>query len=126
MEITIQYIISQIFTAISYILLASTYHAKNRRNVLILSCISQIMFIFAYAFLGAWSGLAMVIVALIRNIIFMIDEDKNGKREHMNRLDIIILVVLYIISIISAIFAYEGFFSLLPIFATMIYTYGVC
>lgn len=126
MEISIQYIISQVFTVISYIFLALTYHSKSRMTVLTLNFLSQIMFVVSYILLGAWSGLAMVIVALIRNIIFIVDEKKNGKREQMNRLDIVILIMMYIISIASAIFTYEGFFSLLPVLATLIYTYGVC
>lgn len=126
MELTTQYIISQIFTIFSYIFLASTYQVKNRKTVLGLNVLSQIAFGAAYILLGAWSGLATAIISLIRNIIFIVDENKNGKREQMNKLDIIILMVFYIISIISAIFTYEGVLSLLPIFATMIYTYAVC
>ncbi len=67
----------------------------------------------------------MCVVALIRNIIFLLDEKKNGKREKINKMDIIVLIILYIISIISAIFTYEGFFSLLSVFATMLYTFSV-
>ena len=72
MEITIQYIISQIFTIISYILLASTYQVKSRQKVLILNFLSQISFGAAYILLGAWSGLSMVGIALVRNTIFII------------------------------------------------------
>lgn len=126
MEITIQYIISQVFTIISYLFLASTYYVKKRKNVLILNCIVQSSFIIAFLLLRAWTGLAMTIIALIRNIIFLIDENKNEKREHMNKTDMIILGTLYIISIVSAVFTYEGFFSLLSVFATMLYTYAVC
>lgn len=126
MEVTIQYIISQVFTIISYIFLALTYHMKNRKTILILNILTQIAFTIAYVLLGAWSGLAMAIVAMARNVIFILDENKNEKREHMNKTDISILVILYIISMISAIFTYERFFSLLPVFATMIYTYAVC
>ena len=79
----------------------------------------------AYIFLNAWTGLAMCVVALIRNIIFLIDEKKNGKRESINRTDVIILVILYVISIISAILTYDGFLSLLSVFATALYTFSV-
>lgn len=120
-----QYIISQVLTIISYIFLASTYHVKERKTVLKLNCISQIAFIVAYIFLGAWSGLMMAIVALARNIIYIIDENKNGTRENTNKIDIAILVIMYIICILSAVFTYEGIFSLLPIIATMLYTYAV-
>lgn len=57
---------------------------------------------------------------------FYLEGVKNGTRENTNKIDIAILVIMYIICILSAIFTYEGIFSLLPIVATMIYTYAVC
>lgn len=67
----------------------------------------------------------MSIVVLIRNMIFLLDEKKNGKRDTINKKDIIILIVLYIISIVFAIFSYDGIFSLLSVAATMLNTYYV-
>jgi len=125
MELSITYILSQIFTIVMYILLAITYYAKDRKMVLVLNFFSLIANMVAYILLGAWSGLAMCVVALIRNLIFIVDEKKNGKRENINKIDIIILAILYSISIISAIFTYEGFLSLFSVFATMLYTYSV-
>lgn len=125
MELTVNYILSQVFTIITYGLLALTYYAKDRKKVLIISFISIIANGMAYIFLNAWTGLAMCIVALIRNIIFLIDEKKNGKRETIDKKDIIILIILYAISIISAIFTYDGFLSLLSVFATALYTFSV-
>lgn len=119
------YILSQIFTVITYGLLAATYYAKDRKKILILSFASLIANGIAYLLLNAWSGLAMCIVALIRNIIFLLDEKKNGKRDKINKTDVIILIILYIISIISAIFTYEGFLSLFSVIATMLYTLSV-
>lgn len=125
MNWSVTYILSQVFTIIMYALLALTYYAKDRTKVLILSFLSLIANGIAYIFLSAWTGFAMCVVALIRNIIFLLDEKKNGKREKINKMDIIVLIILYIISIISAIFTYEGFFSLLSVFATMLYTFSV-
>lgn len=125
MEITTAYIISQVFTIIMYILLAITYYAKDRKMVLILSFLSIIANGIAYVLLNAYTGLAMCIVALLRNIIFLVDEKKNGKKDTVDKKDYIILAVLYLISIISAVFTYDGFLSLLSVFATMIYTYSV-
>lgn len=125
MELTTTYILSQIFTIITYILLALTYYAKDRKRVLILSFLSLIANFLEYAFLLAWTGAAMCVVALVRNIIFLVDEKKNGKRETNNKTDIIILVALYAILITSAVFTYDGFLSLLSVFATMLYTYSV-
>lgn len=119
------YILSQIFTIITYILLGVTYYAKDRNKVLVLSFLSLIANGIAYIFLNAWTGLAMCIVALIRNIIFLVDEKKNGVKDKNNKTDIIILVILYIILIISTIFTYEGALSLLSVFATALYTFSV-
>ena len=125
MELTITYILSQAFAIASYGMLGLTYYAKDRKKVLVLNFLALIASGVAYVFLKAWTGLAMTAVALIRNIIFLLDEKKNGKRETNNKTDIIILVILYIVSIVSAIFTYDGFFSLFSVFATMLYTYSV-
>lgn len=119
------YIFSQIFVIISYIFLATTYYAKNRNKILIINFLSLISYSIAYILLNACTGLAMSIVAMIRNIIFIFDEKKNGKSNHIERKDIVILIALYSISIFSAIITYNGFFSLLSVFATMVYTYSV-
>lgn len=121
----LNYVLSQIFTIIMYLLLASSYYAKDRKKVLVLNFLNILAEGMAYIFLNAWTGLAMCIVAIIRNIIFLLDEKKNGKRETISKMDIIILVVLYMISIISAIFTYNGFFSLFSVLATMLYTFSV-
>ena len=50
---------------------------------------------------------------------------KKIQKDFLDKKDIIILAVLYAISIISAIYTYEGFLSLMSVFATMLYTYSV-
>ena len=67
----------------------------------------------------------MVMVAVARNIIFMLDEKKNGKSDKITKKDIMIWTVLCAISMISAMYTYEGFLSLMSVFATMLYTYSV-
>ncbi len=121
----IEYILSQVFTIFMYGLMAITYYMKNRKAILMVSFASLVANVIAYVLLNAWSGLAMCIVAMIRNIIFLVDEKQNGKRDEISKKDIVILIILYIISIGSAIFTYEVFFSLLSVFATMLYTYSV-
>ncbi len=125
MELTVNYILSQVFTILMYGLLAITYYVKDRKSVLIISFLSLVANSLAYILLYAYTGLAMCVVALVRNIYFLVDEKKNGKSEQISRKDFIVLIVLYAITIISAIFTYEGFLSLLSVFATMIYTYSV-
>lgn len=124
MNFELTYILSQIFTIINYLLLALTYYVKNRKKILIISFMSLLANTIAYILLNAWTGVAMCLVALIRNIIFLIGEHKN-KANKITKKDIIILIILYIISIISAIFTFDGYLSLLSVFATMLYTYSV-
>lgn len=119
------YILSQIFTIITYALLGLTYYAKDRKKILVISFLSIVANGIAYILLNAWTGLAMCIVALIRNIIFILDERKNGKNHTINKKDIVILIILYLITIISTVFTYDGFLSLLSVFATSIYTFSV-
>ena len=125
MELTVPYILSQIFVIINAALLMATYQLKTRKSILIVSFMALLSNGVAYVLLSAWSGLAMVFVAMIRNIIFMIDENKNGKSDKITKKDIIILIVLYAISIISAIYTYEGILSMMIVVATMLYTYSV-
>lgn len=125
MELTLTYIMSQVFTIIMYLLLAVSYYAKDRKKILILSFLSLVANALAYVLLEAYTGLAMCIVAFVRNIIFMIDEKKNGHSDNITKKDIILLVIFYILIIVSTIFTYEGPLSLLSVIATMTYTYSV-
>ena len=125
MELTLTYIMSQVFTIIMYLLLAVSYYAKDRKKILILSFLSLVANALAYVLLEAYTGLAMCVVAFIRNIIFMIDEKKNGHSDNIAKKDIILLIVFYILIIVSTIFTYEGPLSLLSVIATMTYTYSV-
>lgn len=125
MELTLTYIMSQVFTIIMYLLLAVSYYAKDRKKILILSFLSLVANAIAYVLLEAYTGLAMCIVAFVRNIIFMIDEKKNGHSDNITKKDIILLVIFYILIIVSTIFTYEGPLSLLSVIATMTYTYSV-
>lgn len=125
MELTITYLFSQIFIIINYIFLVLSYQVKDRKKILIFNFGALISTALSHFFLGAYSGLAMQFVSIIRNIVFLIDENTNNDNEKTTTKDIIILVLLYIVSIIFAIFTYNGFLSLMPVFATMVYTYSV-
>lgn len=122
---TVTYILSQVFIIINYVFLVITYQSKSRKHILVLNFIAMIATGLSFLLLSAYSGLAMVIVAIIRNIIFFIDENKYGKSDKNSTKDYIILAVLYIISIISAIFTYNGILSMASVVASMLYTYSV-
>ena len=125
MEWTTTYILSQVFTIIMYMFLGTTYFVKSRKTILFLSFTSLFSEMVAFIFLQAWTGLAMCIVAIIRNIVFLIDEKKNGKNDKITKKDIYILIAIYVITIALTIPSYVGFLSLLSVFATSIYTYSI-
>ncbi|MFG6319158.1 MAG: YgjV family protein [Clostridia bacterium] len=123
--ISTTYIISQVFVIIMYTLVSLTYYVSNRKTLLIMSFCAIVSEAIGYTLLHAYTGLAMCFVALIRNAIFLVDEKKNGKTETISKKDIAILLILFSITIISSIFTYDGIFSLLSVFATMLYTYSM-
>ena len=118
------YIISQIFVILSYLSLSSTYFLKNRKSILIFSLIAVVCNAFAFFFLAAWSGFIMSIVALIRNLILLV-QNKYKKTDKIIFVDWLILTFFILISIVSAIFTFDGFGSLLSIIATLVYTISV-
>ncbi len=125
MNLNFTYILSQIFTIIMYAFLALTYYAKDRKKVLILNILSLIAIMIAYILLNAWTGTAMTIVALIRNVIFLVDEEKGRTSDKITKKDIIILAILYVVLIGFAIVTYDGFLSLFSVFATAICNFSV-
>ena len=70
------YIVSQVFVVISYSLLAITYCLKNRKSILLFNFVSLLTNAAAFALLGAWSGFVMNLIAVVRNIIFLIQNKK--------------------------------------------------
>lgn len=125
MEINFIYILSQIFTILMYALLAWTYFLKDKRKIVIVSALSLVANTIAYILLGAWTGLAMCIVAMLRNLYILWDEKKYGKREVNEKRDYIFLAIVYLGIILATIPTYEGFLSLLSVFATSVYTYSI-
>lgn len=120
-----QYILSQIFTVIMYALLAMTYFCKNKRTIVVVSGIAIVTNALIYLLLGAWTGLAMCVVAALRNLYILWDEKKHGKSKKITKRDVVFLIVVYIAIILVTIPTYEGFLSLLSVFATALYTFSI-
>ena len=125
MEMNFTYVLSQIFTILMYAFMAWTYFLKEKRQIVIVSVLSLIANIIAYILLGAWTGLAMCVVAMLRNFYILWEEKKYGKREKLEKRDYIFLAVVYIGIILATIPTYEGPLSLLSVFATSVYTYSI-
>lgn len=120
---TITYIISQLFVIISYMFLAFSYKGKNTKQIIIFNFSSLLATAIAYLFLSAWSGFVMIIVSIIRNTLFLIQNKYNTSQN--KKFNFLVLSFIISITIVLAAFTYDGLFSMLPVFATLLYTYSI-
>jgi hypothetical protein len=118
---TTAYIISQVFVVVGYLLFAITYLLKNRVPILFINIISSIAYTLGYLFLNAWAGMAMNLFAVSRNAILLI-QNRYKKSTKTTKSDYIILAILCAVIIALAVVTYDGFWSLMSIFATILYT----
>lgn len=118
------YILSQVFVCLCYLFLGLTYLIKNRNMILCFSLVALVFNGAHYTLLGAWTGLGVVCIAVIRNILFLIQQKIKALDKYVID-DWIILAFLMIISIITAIWTYNSVLSLFSIAASMVYTVSV-
>jgi len=114
-----QYIISQICVIFAIISLGISYLSKDKTKILILSIIYALFYGTHNFLLGAITGVAMNIISIIRNAWFYI----NAKNQTKNKL--YVLVSLCVLAIILGMISYTNITSLIPIIATILYTYSV-
>lgn len=125
MEITLQYVLSQIVTIFVYIFLSLTYCVKSRRLILAFSFSSNFLNAIAFILLGAYTSSAMCAISIFRDIIFLIDEKINGKSNIITKKDVGILAFVYGICAIAITLTYKGPLTLLYATASMLYTFSI-
>jgi len=125
LEITLQYVLSQIVTIFVYIFLSLTYCVKSRRLILAFSFTSNFLNIVAFFLLGAYTSSAMCAISILRDIIFIIDERINGKSDKITKKDVGILLFVYSICGVAIASTYKGPLTLLYATASMMYTYSI-
>ena len=115
----LNYIVSQVFVIFAAISLGTSYLLKDKKTIMILCIMASIGYGGQYLFLGAFTGVAMNIVSIIRSIWFYINAKNNKKNS------IWVLIVLSVFVIASGIITYSNIFSIIPIIATLLFTYSV-
>lgn len=125
MEFTTSYILSQVFSTMGYIMLGSTYFLKNRKTLLMVSFLQSILLMIGYGFLGQYQGMLMVTVGILTNIIFFIDEQKNGKSDKIAKKDVIMLIIILIYTAILTYVTYTNLLSLLSVLGTIAWLFSV-
>lgn len=114
------YILSQVFVCLTYLLMGTSYLSKNRTIILCLSLGALLTNGVHYILLGAWTGLGVVCIAILRNILFLI-QSKIKALDKTVIDDWIILTILMVVSGVVAYFTYDTFMSLFSVFASIIY-----
>ena len=117
-----EYWISQLFVLLAYIMCGATFFVKKRSYVLVLSTGVCISFSIAYIFLSAWTGIAMNIISMLRNLIFFLVAKYASKSKKLNYFQLAFILALMGI---FAVVTYDGLLSLAAVIASVIYTYAV-
>lgn len=126
MEITLIYIISQIITVIYYGILSLSYLLKDRTKILSANFVAHIGQTTAMAMLNGYTGAAMSVIMMLRDLTLLIQEWGKSKGKEINKkLDLIILIVTVILIVALTIFTYNGPLSLLSVVATLVTTFAL-
>ncbi len=119
------YILSQILVCLAYVFAGVTMIIKDRTKILIFNFTATACFCLSYLCLFAWAGVAMNAVSILRNIVFFLITKYTANSINQKWWEIGGLVFIEIIIVICAVFTYDGFLSLMPIFAAALYTYCI-
>ena len=125
MQMTTQYILSQVVIIFVYLFLSLTYCVKSRRLILAFSFLSNFLNSIAFILLGAYTSSAMCAISIFRDVVFIIDQKINGKSDKITKKDCMILAMIYGISIVSIVLTFKGFWTLLYAAGSMLYTYSI-
>ena len=121
---TLTYILSQVFVVLCYIGYAVSYLIKNRYLLLSISILALVFSGLSYSLLNAWAGFAVTAIAIIRNVVFMIQEKFEGDKDY-TVMDWIVYVALMVASIVCAYFTFDGWFSLFSVVGAVLYTTAI-
>jgi len=93
------------------------YQQKNSKNLLLWKLISDILWFFHYLFLGAYSGSAVALIGVFRELVFYKENQKGRK-------SLFYLLFFISITVFSAIFTWKGVISIFPAIASIISIIG--
>lgn len=113
------FIVAQIIGGIVLILTIVSVQFKTKEKILLCQIIANILIAIQYFLLNALTGAVVSIINVVRCIIFYFYKKKNMKPS------IIFLIIFIIIAIISGIFTWQSIYSIIPIIAAIIFTYGL-
>lgn len=116
---TTDYILSQVFVIVAYLVAAATFFTKDKNKILILNILSILCFISAYIFLQAKAGIIINIINIIRCIWYYLNAKLNRKKDYISLSVCLVLLITF-----SIIFA-NSWFDTFAIVAGILITYSL-
>ena len=89
------------------------YQQKNGKNLLMWKLISDVLWLLHYLFLNAYSGCAVALIGVFRELVFY-RENKRGTK------NIFYLLIFICITIFSSVLTWKGIASVFPAVASII------
>lgn len=113
------FILAQIIGGIVLILTVISVQFKTKEKILMCQIIANVLVSIQYFLLDALTGGVVSIINVIRCIIFYFYKKKNMKPS------IVFLGIFVIVAVVSGILTWQSVFSIIPIIAAIVFTYGL-
>lgn len=104
----LMFILAQVFGVIAWFLLAISYYRENTNKILYVQLLSIVFYCLNYLFLGAFTGIVVIIIELIRDFCYY--------KTNKDNLVFLISIPFYLL---IAYFARGNLIELIPIFASV-------
>lgn len=113
------YLVSQLLAAAAIVSLGLSYLCRDKQAVLILCVVYAVLYGGQYLLLGAMTGAAMSAVSILRNIWFFLNA-RAGRKNGAG-----VFLILCLTAAASTAVTYDGPVSLVPLCATVLFTYSI-
>ena len=113
------FILAQICGFIALILTVASVHFKTKERIVLCSVIANIVVAIQFFLLNAITGGVVSIINTIRGLVYYYYKKKDMKPS------LTILFIFEIVAIFSGIISWQSIWSIIPITATVIYTYAL-
>lgn len=110
---------AQVLGLYGLVFLMISIQKKTKKEFLKFEAFENVFYYFQYLSLNAASGAATSLLSVIRNIILNRYEKRNRKVPEF------FLLIFIIILVIVSCFVYNQWYSIIPVLATLLYTYSV-
>ena len=110
------YIIGQVIGIVAIIIGIVTYQIKSRRGIMIANIASTVCFALHYMLIGAYVGMALNMVATVRNIVFY--NSNMSKKKSM-----ICTVTFAVIACVAGFITWEAWYSVLQLINSVVRCY---